>query len=76
MSMVMMPSGEICTGRFGRDSDMTVVLGGGAMAGISRLVRESCDFIIDIPLMGQVNSLNASAAAAVLLYEIVRQRHE
>ena len=45
-------------------------------AGISRLVREKCDFIIDIPLMGQVNSLNASAAAAVLLYEIVRQRHE
>ena len=45
-------------------------------AGISRLVREACDFIMTIPLMGQVNSLNASAAAAVLLYEIVRQRHE
>ncbi len=45
-------------------------------AGISRIVRESCDFIISIPLMGQVNSLNASAAAAILMYEIVRQRHE
>ena len=45
-------------------------------AGISRLVREACDFIMTIPLMGQVNSLNASAAAAVRLYEIVRQRHE
>ena len=45
-------------------------------AGMSRLVRESCDFVMDIPLMGKVNSLNASAAAAVLLYEIVRQRHE
>ena len=43
-------------------------------AGMSRLVREACDFVMDIPLMGQVNSLNASAAAAVLLYEIVRQR--
>lgn len=45
-------------------------------AGMSRLVREACDFVMDIPLMGKVNSLNASAAAAVLLYEIVRQRHE
>ena len=43
-------------------------------AGMSRLVREACDFVMDIPLMGRVNSLNASAAAAVLLYEIVRQR--
>ncbi len=45
-------------------------------AGMSRLVRECCDFVMSIPLMGRVNSLNASAAAAVLLYEIVRQRHE
>lgn len=44
--------------------------------GISRLVRENCDFIMTIPLAGRVNSLNASAAAAILLYEIVRQRHE
>ena len=43
-------------------------------AGMSRLVREACDFVMDIPLLGKVNSLNASAAAAVLLYEIVRQR--
>ena len=45
-------------------------------SGMSRLVRESCDFVMSIPLMGKVNSLNASAAAAVLMYEIVRQRHE
>ncbi len=44
--------------------------------GISRLVRENCDFIVNIPMAGKVNSLNASAAAAILLYEIVRQRHE
>jgi 23S rRNA (guanosine2251-2'-O)-methyltransferase len=44
--------------------------------GISRLVRENCDFIMNIPMAGKVNSLNASAAAAILLYEIVRQRNE
>ena len=44
--------------------------------GLSRLVRENCDFIMTIPMAGQVNSLNASVAAAILLYEIVRQRHE
>jgi len=44
--------------------------------GISRLVRENCDFIMTIPMAGRVNSLNASVAAAILLYEIVRQRHE
>ena len=43
-------------------------------AGISRLVLENCDFVLSIPMKGQVNSLNASAAAAILLYEIVRQR--
>lgn len=42
--------------------------------GMGRLVRENCDFIVSIPLRGQVSSLNASAAAAVLLYEAVRRR--
>lgn len=42
--------------------------------GMSRLVKESCDFLVSIPMSGHVNSLNASAAAAVLMYEIVRQR--
>jgi 23S rRNA (guanosine2251-2'-O)-methyltransferase len=42
--------------------------------GLSRLVRETCDFIMTIPMAGRVNSLNASVAAAILLYEIVRQR--
>ena len=44
--------------------------------GLSRLVRENCDFIMNIPMAGRVNSLNASVAAAILLYEVVRQRHE
>ena len=43
-------------------------------AGLGRLVKESCDFTVSIPMLGRINSLNASAAAAVLLYEAVRQR--
>lgn len=42
--------------------------------GMGRLVREGCDFLVSIPMHGKINSLNASAAAAVLLYEAVRQR--
>ena len=43
--------------------------------GISRLVGEKCDFFASIPMYGKVNSLNASVAAGVLLYEAVRQRN-
>ena len=42
--------------------------------GMSRLVKESCDFILSLPMKGQVSSLNASAAAAVTMYEVLRQR--
>lgn len=42
--------------------------------GISRLVRENCDFLVSIPMKGKVSSLNASAAAAILIYEALRQR--
>ena len=42
--------------------------------GMGRLVAENCDFTVSIPMFGKINSLNASAAAAVLLYEAVRQR--
>lgn len=42
--------------------------------GLSRIVRESCDFLITLPMKGQINSLNASVAAGVLMYEVVRQR--
>ncbi len=42
--------------------------------GMSRLVRESCDFVLSLPMKGRLNSLNASAAAAVTMYEILRQR--
>lgn len=43
-------------------------------SGMSRLVAETCDFTVSIPMKGKINSLNASAAAAILLYEAVRQR--
>ena len=42
--------------------------------GMTRLVREKCDFLVSIPMKGRISSLNASAAAAILLYEAVRQR--
>ena len=42
--------------------------------GMTRLVAENCDFLVSIPMQGKISSLNASAAAAILLYEAVRQR--
>lgn len=54
----------------------TAIVIGSEGSGLSRIVREKCDFIVSIPMKGRVNSLNASAAAAVLLYEAVRQRSQ
>lgn len=42
--------------------------------GVSRLVKEKCDFVASVPMKGEINSLNASVAAGVLLYEALRQR--
>jgi len=42
--------------------------------GISRLVQKNCDFMVSIPMQGKINSLNASVAAGILLYEVHRQR--
>ena len=49
---------------------------GGEGTGLSHLTREKCDFIVSIGMYGKVNSFNVSCAAAVLLCEIARQRHE
>jgi len=42
--------------------------------GISRLVREKCDFLVRLPMMGKITSLNASVAAGIFMYEVLRQR--
>ncbi|MBQ3365775.1 MAG: 23S rRNA (guanosine(2251)-2'-O)-methyltransferase RlmB [Acidaminococcaceae bacterium] len=60
---------------FETDMDRPLVLVVGAEGkGIGRLVKENCDMLVRIPMQGGVNSLNASAAGAILLYEVVRQR--
>jgi len=60
---------------FDADLDRPVVLVIGAEGkGLGRLVKENCDMLVRIPMQGGVNSLNASAAGAVLMYEVVRQR--
>ena len=59
------------------DANLTgpiVLVVGAEGKGLGRLVKENCDILVRIPMFGGVNSLNASAAGAVLLYEIVRQR--
>lgn len=55
--------------------DMPVVLVIGSEGkGISRLVKENCDFLIKIPMRGHVTSLNASVSAAILMYEIIKHQ--
>lgn len=58
-------------------SDLTgprVLVIGSEGKGISRLVREACDIMVSLPMQGKINSLNASVAGSILLYEVLRQR--
>ena len=57
------------------DSKTCLVIGAEGN-GISKLVSEKCDFIISIPMTGKINSLNASVAAGICIYEVVRQKNE
>lgn len=62
-----------------KQADMTggvVLIVGSEGRGMRRLTRESCDVLIKIPMVGKINSLNASAAGAVLMYEIFSQRRQ
>lgn len=55
------------------DMPLAIVIGNEAK-GIGRLIKEKCDFLVKLPMAGQLNSLNASVAAGVLMYEVLRQR--
>ncbi len=67
------PHGDLAPWEFDLAQPVCIVVGGEG-AGVHRLVRERCDARIRLPMRGRVESLNASAAAAVLLYEVCRQR--
>ena len=56
------------------DGALALVIGSEG-EGVSRLVKEKCDFTVSIPMYGKISSLNASVAAALLMYEAVRQRN-
>lgn len=59
------------------EADLTgplAIVVGGEDKGISRVVRELCDYVVYIPMFGQVNSLNAGVAGGLLLFEVLRQR--
>lgn len=70
---------DLSAEQFHYDCDLKGALGiviGSEGEGISRIVREKCDFLVKIPMLGEIQSLNASVAAGILLYEAVRQRSE
>jgi 23S rRNA (guanosine2251-2'-O)-methyltransferase len=52
----------------------TALVLGGEDKGVRRLVREHCDYLVSLPLMGKISSLNVSVAAGALLFEVLRQR--
>ena len=51
-----------------------VLVVGSEGRGMSRLTKEACDFIVSMPMVGRINSLNASVAGSILMYESMRQR--
>lgn len=70
-------SGAEAGGKEVYSSDLTgarVIVVGSEGKGLSRLVKETCDEVVSLPMKGQVNSLNASVAGSILLYEALRQR--
>jgi len=55
------------------DTDLCIVIGSEGK-GISRLVKQNCDYVVKIPMSGHVNSLNASVSAALVIYEVYKKR--
>ncbi|OIU72871.1 23S rRNA (guanosine(2251)-2'-O)-methyltransferase RlmB [Rossellomorea aquimaris] len=61
-----------------RQLDCTLPIGliiGSEGKGMSRILRDKCDFLVQLPMVGRVTSLNASVAASILMYEVYRNRH-
>lgn len=70
---------DIEGGNYYYQEDLTGGIGlviGNEGKGISRLVKEKCDVLVKIPMFGDVSSLNASTSAAILIYEVIRQKNE
>jgi 23S rRNA (guanosine2251-2'-O)-methyltransferase len=67
------PAGSHDWTSFDYKGPVAVVLGG-EHRGLRRLVRERCDVLVRLPMLGKIASLNISVAAGVVLYEVVRQR--
>jgi 23S rRNA (guanosine2251-2'-O)-methyltransferase len=71
--------GADADGKMWCDTDMSgaaALVIGSEGAGLGRLIKEKCDFIVSLPMKGQIGSLNASVAAGILMYEISRQRNK
>ena len=66
--------GESVYGKVDLTGPLAIVIGSEG-SGISRLVKENCDFLVSIPMRGKINSLNASVAAGVLMLEAAKQRN-
>lgn len=74
---VWVAGADVAASQLAYDADFTMPLAiviGNENRGIGRLIKEKCDFLVKLPMAGQINSLNASVAASVFMYEVVRQR--
>lgn len=68
---------DMNTDKYYYDEDFTGGIGiviGSEGFGMSRLVKENCDFLVKIPMKGKITSLNASVSAGIIMYEVVKQR--
>jgi 23S rRNA (guanosine2251-2'-O)-methyltransferase len=68
--------GDVSLDEFDLATDPLVIVTGSEGKGLSRLVRESCDVTVSIPMAREVESLNASVAAGVVLAEVARRRRQ
>ena len=67
-------SGEVALAEMAVADEPLMIVIGGEGKGLSRLVRESCDLVVSIPMASSMESLNASVAAAIALYSVAERR--